>query len=120
MRSFPHRAVAALPGERAIDIDAIPLERERPSRSLSEALFGRRRLILGFTAVVVTAAAGWTFTVAPTYEASTVIQIDSERPRVVSFHDITPPEEPYNERVIDAYYQTQLELIRSKIGRAHV
>jgi succinoglycan biosynthesis transport protein ExoP len=113
MRSFPPRAVAALPGERAIDIDAIPLDRERPSRSLSEALFGRRWLILGFTAVVVTATAGWTFTVAPMYEASTVIQLDPERPRVVSFHDVTPPEEPYNERVIDAYYQTQLELIRS-------
>ncbi|MGH7324238.1 MAG: GumC family protein [Candidatus Rokuibacteriota bacterium] len=113
MRQLPHRPVAALPGERVIDIDAVPLDGERPPRSLSGALMGRYRLILGFTAVIVAAVAVWTLVANPTYEASAVVQVDPERPRVVSFTDIMPPEEPYNERVVDAYYQTQLELIKS-------
>ncbi len=113
MRQLPHRPVAALPGERVIDIDAVPLAGERPPRSLSGALMGRYRLILGFTAVIVAAVALWTLVANPLYEASAVVQVDPERPRVVSFTDIMPSEEPYNERVVDAYYQTQLELIKS-------
>jgi polysaccharide biosynthesis transport protein len=114
MRSIPHRPAAALPGERVIDIDAIRLDVERPPRSLTEALFSRLWLILGFTAAVVAVVAAWSFTARPLYEASTVIQIDPERPRVVDFADITPREEPYNERVVDGYYQTQLELVGSQ------
>jgi capsular exopolysaccharide synthesis family protein len=112
MRSFPHRPVAALPG--VVDLDAVRLDGERPPRSLSEALLSRCWLILGFTAVVVAAVAAWTLTSRPVYEASTVVQIDPERPRVVSFTEVQPREEPYNERVVDAYYQTQLELIGSR------
>ncbi len=114
MQRFPYRPAAALSGERVIDVEAIPLDGERPPRSLSDALFGRRWLILGFTAIVVAAVAVWMFVARPVYEASTIVQIDPERPRVVSFADVTPPEEAYNERVVDAYYQTQLELIRSR------
>jgi capsular exopolysaccharide synthesis family protein len=114
MRSIPHRPAAALRGERVVDVEAVRLDAERPPRSLTEALRDRAWLILGFTAVLVVVAAAWSFTGRPLYEASTVIQIDPERPRVVSFTDVTPHEEPYNERVIDAYYQTQLELVGSR------
>src|SRR5262249_8574125 len=109
MQTFPHRPAAALPGERVVDVTAPPIEGEPPIRTVWEILAGRRWLVFGFTAVVVAAVAIWTFTARPLYEASTVIQIDPERPRVLSFAEVTPREEPYNERVVDAYYQTQLE-----------
>src|SRR5215510_3293673 len=100
MQRFPHRPAAALPGEHIVDVAALPMEGERPIRTVWEVLAGRRWLIIGFTAVVVAAVAVWTFTARPLYEASTVIQIDPERPRVLSFIDVTPREEPFNERVV--------------------
>jgi succinoglycan biosynthesis transport protein ExoP len=118
MRTFPHRSPAALPG--VVDVEALPVDADRVPRSLSETLLGRRWLILGFTAVVVLVVGVWSFLARPLYEASTVTQIDPERPRVVSFADVTPPEEPYTERVVDAYYQTQLELIGSQVLMARV
>ncbi len=90
MHTFPRRSVAALPGERVLDVEAVPLESGRPSRTLWEIVVGHRWLILGFTAVVVGAVALWTFTTRPIYEASAVIQIDPERPRVLSFSDVMP------------------------------
>jgi capsular exopolysaccharide synthesis family protein len=118
MRSFQHRSPAALPG--VVDVEAVPIDGDRVPRSLSEALLGRCWLILGFTAVLVLVVGLWSFTARPLYEASTVIQVDPERPRVVSFADVTPPEEPYTERVVDAYYQTQLELVGSQTLLARV
>jgi capsular exopolysaccharide synthesis family protein len=114
MHTFPRRSVAALPGERVVDVEAVPVDGDRPVRTLWEILSARCWLVLGFTAFVVAAVAAWTFTARPLYEASAVIQIDPERPRVLSFSDVTPREEPYNERVVDAYYQTQLELVGSR------
>lgn len=119
MPRFPHRAVAVLPGEQVVNIDAIPVDGQRPSRSFAEGLVRHRWLILGFTAAVVGAVALWTLAARPVYQASTVIQIDSERPRVVSFPDIMPPEESSNERIVDAYYQTQLELVGSRVVLEH-
>jgi capsular exopolysaccharide synthesis family protein len=105
--------VPALTGERIVELEPAPLEGERLPRSLWNALRDRYRLIIGFTAVVVLAVAGWTLLARPVYEGSTVVQVDPERPRVVSFADIVPPEDVSNDRVVDGYYQTQLELIRS-------
>ena len=120
MERFPRRSVAALPGERVVDVEALPVDGERSARTLWEIVVARRWLILGFTALVVALVAAWTFTARPFYESSTVIQIDPERPRVLSFAELTPREEPLNERVVDAYYQTQLELIASRTLLARV
>jgi capsular exopolysaccharide synthesis family protein len=120
MERFPRRSVAALPGERVVDVEAVPADGERAARTLWEILVARRWLVLGFTTLVVALVAAWTFTARPYYESSAVIQIDPERPRVLSFADVTPREEPFNERVVDAYYQTQLELIASRTLLARV
>jgi capsular exopolysaccharide synthesis family protein len=120
MERFPRRSVAALPGERVVDVEAVPVDGERSARTLWEIVVARRWLILGFTMLVVAVVAAWSFTARPYFESSTVIQIDPERPRVLSFVDVTPREEPFNERVVDAYYQTQLELISSRTLLARV
>jgi capsular exopolysaccharide synthesis family protein len=120
MEKFPRRTVAALPGERVVDVEAVPVDGERSTRTLWEIVVARSWMILGFTALVVLVVGAWTFTARPYYESSTVIQIDPERPRVLSFADVNPREEPFNERVVDAYYQTQLELIASRTLLARV
>ena len=120
MKTFPRRTVAALPGERVVDVEAVPVDGERSTRTLWEIVVARAWMILGFTALVVAVVAVWSFTARPYYESSTVIQIDPERPRVLSFADVNPREEPFNERVVDAYYQTQLELISSRTLLARV
>jgi capsular exopolysaccharide synthesis family protein len=97
-----------------VDVEAVEIQAERPARSITEIVFGRRWLILGFTGVVVGLVAAYSFTARPMYEAYTVLQIDPDRPRVVSFAEVTPREEPFNERVVDAYYQTQVELVGSR------
>lgn len=103
--------VHALPVGEAPDAGSY---RARPPRSVADILAHRRWLILGFTAVVVTLAMAWSFTTPPTYEATVVLQIDPERPRVVAFTDMAPQEEMYNERVFDAYYGTQFERLVSR------
>jgi capsular exopolysaccharide synthesis family protein len=100
------------PGEVVLADTGVP--RGRPPRGVFDILFHRRWLILGFAAGVVAAVALWSFTTPPTYQATAVIQIDPERPRVVSFADMTPQEEMYNERVFDAYYGTQFERLTSR------
>src|SRR5262245_37311111 len=120
MERFPRRSAAALPGERVVDVEAVPVDGERSARTLWEIVVARRWLVLGFTALVVAVVAAWTFSARPYFESSTVIQIDPDRPRVLSFADVMPREEPLNERVVDAYYQTQLELIASRTLLARV
>ena len=120
MHTFPRRSVAALPGEHVLDVEALPVDGDRPVRTIWEILVSRRWLVLGFTVLVLAVVAAWTFTARQYFEASTVIQIDPERPRVLSFVDVNPREEPSNERVVDAYYQTQLELVASQTLLARV
>ncbi len=112
MREIPHRPMSALPGDRELEV--VRIEGERPARSIWDILVGRRWLILGFTAAVMGLVATWSFTTRPLYEAAAVIQIDPERPRVVAFQELSPNEESANERVFDAYYQTQFELLGSR------
>jgi polysaccharide biosynthesis transport protein len=114
MREFPYRPVAALPGQRTVDVEAVEIPADRPARSITEILLARSRLIVGFTALVVAIVGVWTFTTRPVYEAATVLQIDPDRPRVLSFGDVMPREESSNDRAIEAYYQTQVELIASR------
>jgi len=97
----------------------------RPSRSLWDIIVHRRWLIVAFTAAVVAAVALWSYTTTPIYEATTVLQIDPERPRAVAFtgipSELAPQEDiRFNERVFEAYYNTQYERIRSRSLLARV
>lgn len=94
--------------------------RSRPPRSVVDIIVHRRALILGFAGTVLAAVALWSYTTPPTFEATTTLQIDPERPRVVAFTDMAPQEELYNERVFDAYYGTQFERLTSRTLLARV
>jgi capsular exopolysaccharide synthesis family protein len=113
----PAAAPRALPPGEVIVQE--PLSRGRPPRALLDILVHRRWLVLGFVVAVLGTVALWSFTTPPTYEATAVIQIDPDRPRVVAFGD-APQEEFYNERVFDAYYGTQFERLMSRSLLARV
>jgi polysaccharide biosynthesis transport protein len=91
----------------------------RAPRRLWDVIVHQRWLIALFTLAVVIIVAGWSLTTPPVYESTTVIKVDSERPRIVMFPELMSGEEMYNERVYDAYYGTQLELLTSRavLGR---
>jgi polysaccharide biosynthesis transport protein len=90
-----------------------------PPRRMWDVIVNQRWLIVAFTLLAVAAAAAWSFTTPPSYKATTVIQIDPERPRVVMFPEVISGDEMYNERVFDAYYGTQFEILTSRavLGR---
>src|SRR5262245_14419493 len=91
----------------------------RAPRRLWDVIVHQRWLIALFTLAVVIVVAAWSATTPPTYESTTVIKVDSERPRIVMFPELISTDEMYNERVYDAYYGTQLELLSSRavLGR---
>ena len=96
-----------IPGGEPADAAA---PRARPSRSLYDIVIHRRWLIVAFTAAVVGLVALWSYTSAPIYEATTVLQIDPERPRAVAFtgipSELAPQEDiRFNERVFEAARQ---------------
>lgn len=129
IRRIPHSGVPAqwippggggLPAAPMFDEDAWARRAQgHPPRGLWDIVVNQRWLIAGFTLAAVAFTAAWSFTTPPSYKATAVIRIDPERPRVVVFPDMMAPDEMYNERVFEAYYDTQFETLGSRavLGR---
>ncbi|PYN91618.1 MAG: hypothetical protein DMD91_33935, partial [Candidatus Rokuibacteriota bacterium] len=108
-------------------IDAEPADaatpRGRRLRTPWDIVIHHRWLILGFTTAVVALVATWSFTTTPVYEGTLSLQIDPERPRVVTVGDASLAAQDdirFNERVFDAYYGTQYERLTSRTLLARV
>lgn len=70
----------------------------------------RRWVILGIVTLVVAVAMLATFTTAPTYRATSILQIERDTIRVINAEGLVPAESPYDRD----FYQTQFELLRSR------
>src|SRR5512133_3979 len=77
-------------------------------RSLG-ALYRNRRLALAVLAGVVVLAAVYLLVATPIYEAYARVLIDPDTPNVITFKDVIQGDESKLE-----YYQTQLEILRSR------
>jgi len=73
------------------------------------ALYRRRWLALAVFALVVVAAIGYLLVATPVYEAYVRVLIQPDNPNVVSFKEVIQGDESKLE-----YYQTQLEILRSR------
>jgi capsular exopolysaccharide synthesis family protein len=73
------------------------------------ALWGRRWLIAGVTAVAVIAACVYLLMAEPIYEARAKLLIDAQSPNVVSFQEVIDQ----NTAKLD-YYETQVGILRSR------
>ena len=75
---------------------------------LSLILKHRWKVIVAFVIIVTTAVIG-TFSISPTYTASTTIQIEKEAPKVLKFEDVLPVNTSGSD-----YYKTQQMIIQSR------
>jgi capsular exopolysaccharide synthesis family protein len=81
-------------------------------RDLLRIIYKRKWWILSVAAVMLVAATLSTLMETPLYRATTTIQIDRQAQRVVDYRDATGSAEQYSDDGM--FFQTQLELLRSK------
>jgi len=74
-----------------------------------KVLYKRRRVAITAFLLVLVAAAVYTFTATPIYEARVQLLIEAENPNVVSFKEVIEQEKATND-----YYQTQYKILQSR------
>lgn len=88
---------------------------EKSGPSLIEGwrvLVQRRSVVLSCLCIVLLLAAALTFFSAPTFRATTTLQIDRQAPEILSFKDVMGVEAPYVS--FQDFYQTQYRILQSR------
>jgi len=83
--------------------------REVHLRDYYRTLRKHRWLVAGLFLVTVFSATIWAFVQTPVYQASAIVLIEPEPPRILNIQEVTPMGGPSQE-----YYRTQYELISSR------
>jgi uncharacterized protein involved in exopolysaccharide biosynthesis len=86
-----------------------PREREAHLKDYWRILRKHRWLATGLFLVVVLTVAVWTFLQTPVFQATAVVLIEPEPPKVLNIQDVSPIGSPTQD-----YYRTQYELITSR------
>ena len=86
-----------------------PREREAHLKDYLHILRKHRWLITGLFLVTVLTVAIWTFVQTPIFQASAMVLIEPEPPKVLNIQEVSPIGGPTQD-----YYRTQYELITSR------
>jgi uncharacterized protein involved in exopolysaccharide biosynthesis len=86
-----------------------PREREAHLKDYWRILRKHRWLVAGLFLVTVLTVAIWTFLQTPIYQASAVVLIEPEPPKVLNIQDVSPMGGPTQD-----YYRTQYEIITTR------